>query len=74
MARLARTYTPEWRYESPEDDPGAALAELFVTMFHQTVDRMNAVPGKLYTEFLNQIGFQEPGPVPASGTMEFIPQ
>ncbi len=73
VARLARTYTPEWRYESPEDDPGAALAELFVTMFHQTVDRMNAMPGKLYTEFLNQIGFQEPGPVPASGTMEFIP-
>lgn len=73
VARLARSYTPEWRYESPEDDPGAALAELFVTMFHQTVDRMNAVPGRLYTEFLNQIGFQEPGPVPASGTMEFIP-
>ena len=73
VARLARSYTPEWRYESPEDDPGAALAELFVTMFHQTVDRMNAVPGKLYTEFLNQIGFQEPGPVPASGTVEFIP-
>ena len=73
VARLARSYTPEWRYESPEDDPGAALAELFTTMFHQTVDRMNAIPGKLYTEFLNEIGVQEPGPVPASGTMEFIP-
>ena len=73
VARLARSYTPEWRFESAEDDPGAALAELFSTMFHQTVDRMNALPGKLYTEFLNQIGFQEPAPSPASGAMLFTP-
>ena len=73
VTRLARSYTPEWRCEGTEDDPGAALAELFATMFHQTVDRMNALPGKLYTEFLNDIGFQEPGPVPAAGTMEFTP-
>ena len=73
VARLARSYTPEWRFESAEDDPGASLAELFSTMFHQTVDRMNALPGKLYTEFLNQIGFQEPAPSPASGAMLFTP-
>lgn len=73
VAALARSYTPEWRYESTEDDPGAALAELFCTMFCQTVDRMNAVPQKLYTEFLNQIGYQEPGPVAAQGNMQFMP-
>ena len=73
VAALARSYTPEWRYEQPEDDPGAALAELFCTMFQQTVDRVNALPGKLYVEFLNQIGFQEPGPVPARGEMVFTP-
>lgn len=70
---LARSYTPEWRFEHSEDDPGAALAELFSTMFYQTVDRMNALPEKLYIEFLNQIGFQEPGPVPARGEMQFTP-
>ncbi len=70
---LARSYTPEWRYEETEDDPGAALAELFCTMFYQTVDRMNALPGKLYTEFLNQIGFQEPAPVAARGDLRFLP-
>lgn len=70
---LAGSYTPEWRYEHTEDDPGAALAELFCAMFYQTVDRMNALPEKLYTEFLNQIGFQERAPVPARGTMVFTP-
>ena len=56
LAALARSYTPEWRYEGAEDDPGAALAELFGEMFYQTVDRMNSVPGKLHTEFLNTPG------------------
>lgn len=68
---LAASYTPEWRYEQAEDDPGAALAELFVTMFHQTVDRMNAQPEKLYLSFLDQIGYREPDPAPAYGTMRF---
>ena len=71
LAAHARSYTPEWRYEGAEDDPGAALAELFCEMFYQTVDRMNSVPDKLYTEFLGLTGFQMPGPVPAAGLMRF---
>ena len=69
VAGLARAYTPEWRYERTEDDPGAALAELFCTMFHQTIDRFNRLPGKLYTEFLLQLGIQELPPVAAGGVM-----
>ena len=44
---LARSYTPEWRYEGTENDPGAALAELFAEMYGQSVDRLNALPEKL---------------------------
>ena len=44
VVRLARSYTPEWRCESPEDDPGAAIAELFSAMFHEIIDRRNALP------------------------------
>ncbi len=68
---LAAAYTPEWRFEDAQDDPGAALAELFCRMFEQTVDRMNSVPEKLYTEFLNLIGFRPPAPAPATGTLQF---
>ena len=50
LAQRARAYAPEWRYEGTQDDPGAALAELFGEMFYQTVDRFNSVPGKLHTE------------------------
>lgn len=71
LAAHAREYTPEWRYEGAQDDPGAALAELFGDMFYQTVDRLNSVPEKLYTEFLNLTGFQMPAPAPATGLMRF---
>ena len=71
VAAHARSYTPEWRYEGAEDDPGSALAELFGDLFYQTVDRMNSVPGKLHTEFLNLTGFQMPDPVPAAGLLQF---
>lgn len=71
LAAHAKAYTPEWRYEQAEDDPGAALAELFGDLFYQTVDRMNSIPGKLHTEFLNLTGFQMPDPMPAAGLLRF---
>ena len=71
LTSLARAYTPEWRYEGAEDDPGAALVALFGEMFDQTVDRLNSVPGKLHTEFLNLTGFRMPDPTPASGLLQF---
>lgn len=74
LKALAASYTPEWRFERAEDDPGAALAELYADMYAESVDRFNALPEKLYIEFLNMIGFQEPGPVSAGGTMCFEPQ
>jgi len=73
LKALARSYTPEWRYERTEDDPGAALTEVFADLYGQSVDRLNALPEKLYVEFLNMIGFREPGPVSAGGTMCFEP-
>ena len=74
LRALARSYTPEWRYEGTENDPGAALAELFAEMYGQSVDRLNALPEKLYIEFLNMIGYREPGPISAGGTVCFTPQ
>ena len=74
LRALAQSYTPEWRYEGTENDPGAALAELFNEMYSQSVDRLNALPEKLFIEFLNTIGFKEPNPMPAVGTVCFTAQ
>ena len=72
LRRLARSYTPEWRWEGTEDDPGAALAELFCDMHYETLERMNLLPEKLYLEFLREIGFREPDPGAAGGVMRFM--
>ncbi|MBQ9347601.1 MAG: hypothetical protein IJT94_09730, partial [Oscillibacter sp.] len=72
-ARLAKAYTPEWRLDSPGDDPGEAILDLFCSMHHQSIQRWNTVPEKLYLEFLNQIGCQEPGATPSQGIMRFMP-
>lgn len=71
FARLAGAYTPEWRLENSQDDPGAALEEIFCHMLEQSVDRMNSIPDKLFTDFLNLIGFRLPAPAPASGILQF---
>lgn len=72
VKKLAASYTPEWRYEDAEDDPGAAIARLFGEMFYQTVDRFNAVPNKLFAEFLEMAGVRMPDPLPATGLMQFL--
>ncbi len=74
IRELARSYTPEWRYEGTENDPGAALAELFCEMYSQSISRLNALPEKLNIEFLNTAGFREPDPMPSVGTVAFRAQ
>ncbi len=71
IARLAAEYVPEWTFSDSTEDPGAALAKLFGEMFFQTVDRFNAVPQKLYTEFLNLLGVDAPPVTPAAGLVQF---
>lgn len=71
LARRIGEYTPEWRYEPGGDDPGAAITELFMEMFCQTVDRFNQLPQKYYTEFLNLLRVPSPTVTSASGFMQF---
>ncbi|MGN0706433.1 MAG: baseplate J/gp47 family protein [Faecalibacterium sp.] len=71
FARLAAGYLSEWHYDGDPSDPAAALGELFGEMFYQTVDRFNAVPQKLHTEFLNLLGVERGPQHPAAGVIQF---
>ena len=72
IARRAREYVPEWRYEQGDTrDPGAAIAALFGDLFYQSIDRFNLLPEKHYTEFLNILGIPSPGVTPACGLVRF---
>lgn len=72
LAERAREYAPMWRYGgNAQDDPGAAIFELFGELFFQTIDRFNGIPAKLYTEFLNLLAVPSPCALPSSSYMRF---
>jgi len=60
--RMIPRFTPEWTNHNVSD-PGVALIELFAWMSEMVLYRVNQVPDKLYTHFLNLVGIE---PFPAS--------
>ncbi len=68
--RLIAVHTPEWTNHNISD-PGVTLIELFAYMTEQTLFRLNQVPDRLYTVFLNMVGI-EPFPAhPARALLTF---
>ncbi|MCU1381230.1 MAG: hypothetical protein JWN29_4213 [Acidimicrobiales bacterium] len=60
--RLIPSYTPEWTNHNLSD-PGVALIELFAWMSEMLLFRLNQVPDRLYTKFLDLVGIE---PYPSS--------
>jgi predicted phage baseplate assembly protein len=60
--RLIPTYCPEWTNHNLSD-PGVALIELFAWMSEMILFRLNQVPDRLYTKFLDLVGID---PFPAA--------
>ena len=55
--RLIPQYCPEWTNHNVSD-PGVALIELFAWMSEMVLYRVNQVPDRLYTHFLNLVGIE----------------
>ncbi|MEX6430200.1 MAG: putative baseplate assembly protein [Ferrimicrobium sp.] len=53
--RLIPRYCPEWTNHNVSD-PGVALIELFAWMSETVLYRINQVPDRLYTKFLDLVG------------------
>jgi predicted phage baseplate assembly protein len=60
--RLIPRFCPEWTNHNLSD-PGIALIELFAWMSEMILFRLNQVPDRLYTKFLELVGI---GPFPPS--------
>jgi len=62
-------YTPEWDI-SDEKDAGVALLNIFTHMQEEIINRLNRVPDKHFTAFLEMLGIQlipaQPARVPVS--------
>ena len=67
IARLAASYTPEWRFDRVRPDVGGVLALIFAKQMAGNLDRLNQVIGKYHTEFVNLLGVSLRPAYPASG-------
>src|SRR5690606_39248451 len=63
-------YTPEWTNHNVSD-PGVALIELFAWMSEMVLFRVNQVPDRLYTHFLNLDGIEQFPPSVARAGITF---
>lgn len=60
--RMIPRFLPEWTNHNVSD-PGVALIELFAWMTELTLYRLNRVPDRIYTSFLDLVGIS---PYPAA--------
>lgn len=68
--RMIPRYCPEWTNHNLSD-PGVALIELFAWMSEMVLFRMNQVPDRLYTKFLDLVGIQPFPPSVARADLTF---
>ena len=69
VEELAASYTPEWRFDRRDPDIGSALALIFTGQMAENIRRMNRLPEKYHTEFVNLLGLNLKPPYPASGVV-----
>jgi predicted phage baseplate assembly protein len=68
--RLIPRYCPEWTNHNLSD-PGVALIELFAWMSEMILFRLNQVPDRLYTKFLDLVGIEPFPPSVARADLTF---
>jgi predicted phage baseplate assembly protein len=68
--RLIPLYCPEWTNHNVSD-PGVALIELFAWMSEMVLYRVNQVPDRLYSHFLNLVGIEPFPPSVAHADLTF---
>lgn len=69
--RLRAQLCPEWTSTEP-GDPGVALIEIFAFLTDQLIYRLNQVPDRLYSTFLNMVGVRGRPAGVASTPVDFV--
>ncbi len=69
--RLRDRYCPEWTSTEP-GDPGIALIEVVAYLVDQLVYRLNQVPDRLFSSFLNMVGVHRRGATVATARVDFL--
>ncbi|EGW36025.1 putative baseplate assembly protein [Desulfosporosinus sp. OT] len=71
ISELIPFYTPEWEFVNDENDPGAALVNIFALMYEGACKRFRQVPYKNLVAFMEMIGIQLLPPQQARAPVTF---
>lgn len=71
IARLAKEYTPEWKFSPDDPDAGTALACVFARRTAETIEKFNRTLLNHRRGFYNMLGAEALPAVPASGYVQF---
>ncbi|MCH5203788.1 MAG: hypothetical protein J1F03_03515 [Oscillospiraceae bacterium] len=71
ISRLAKKYTPEWKFSPDDPDAGTALAGIFARRTAETIEKLNQTPLNHRRKFYNMLGAQALPAVPSSGYIQF---
>ncbi|MGF7031706.1 hypothetical protein J2T17_002620 [Paenibacillus mucilaginosus] len=71
MREMVPAYTPEWHFNPDDPDAGTVLFLLFADMLQSNIKRLNRVPQKQFTAFLNMLGISLQPALPAAGYAVF---
>jgi hypothetical protein len=69
---LVPFYTPGWRLDINEKDPGTALVKLFIHFLGTIANRLNRLPEKHFISFLDRIGIKLIPAQPACVPLTFL--
>ena len=69
VEELAASYAPEWRFDRENPDVGSTLALIFAGQMADNIRRINQLPEKYHTEFINLLGLTLKSAYPASGVV-----
>lgn len=67
IRELAASYTPEWKFNTDNPDIGSVLALIFAGQMAENRRRMERLPEKYHTEFINLLGLGLKSARPAVG-------
>jgi hypothetical protein len=71
IAALAASYTPEWVFTPDNPDAGSVIGLIFSRQLSDTIDRLNRLPDKYRTEFINMLNIGLLPAYPAQGIVVF---
>lgn len=58
LKEMVPYFAPEWRFDPDNPDAGSALFLMFLELLEGNIERLNELPMKHFTVFLNQFGMQ----------------